>query len=61
MQSLLQKITSSFPNADVIVTGYYLFFSEKTRNDFVLRALARKFLRINPAAAKLTNKDPSID
>jgi len=57
MQSLLQKITSSFPNADVIVTGYYLFFSEKTRNDFVLRALARKFLRINPAAAKLTDKE----
>jgi hypothetical protein len=57
MQSLLQKITTSFPSADVIVTGYYLFFSEKTRNDFVLRALARKFLRINPAAAKLTDKE----
>ena len=57
MHSLLQKITTSFPNADVIITGYYLFFSEKTRDDFVLRALARRFLKINPAAARLTRKE----
>ncbi len=49
MERLLQKITTSFPSADVIVTGYYLFFSEKTRNDFVLRALARKFQKSHPA------------
>jgi hypothetical protein len=57
MERLLQKITSSFPSADVILTGYYLFFSNKTRNDFVLRALARKFLKSNPAAAKLSRKE----
>ena len=57
MHSLLQKIMTSFPNADVIVTGYYLFFSEKTRDDFVLRALARRFLKSNPAAARLTRKE----
>ncbi|HJP90337.1 MAG TPA: SGNH/GDSL hydrolase family protein [Pyrinomonadaceae bacterium] len=57
MQRLLQKIMISFPNADVIVTGYYLSFSEKTRNDFVLRALARRFLKTDPAAAKLTRKE----
>ncbi len=57
MERLLQKITTSFPSADVIVTGYYLFFSEKTRNDFVLRALARKFQKSHPAAAKLTRKE----
>jgi lysophospholipase L1-like esterase len=57
MEGLLQKITTSFPNADVIVTGYYLFFSDKTGNDFILRALARKFLKSNPAAAKLTKKE----
>lgn len=57
MEKLLQKITTSFPNADVIVAGYYLFFSEKTRNDFVLRGLAKMFLKTNPAAAKLTRKE----
>jgi lysophospholipase L1-like esterase len=54
---LLQKITTSFPNAHVIVTGYYLLFSEKTRNDFVLRGLARKFLDTDPAAEKITKRD----
>ena len=29
MERLLQKITSSFPSADVIVTGYYLFFQRR--------------------------------
>jgi lysophospholipase L1-like esterase len=57
MQRLLQKIMISFPNADVIVTGYYLLFSEKTRNDSVLRALARRFFKTDPAAAKLTRKE----
>jgi lysophospholipase L1-like esterase len=57
MERLLQKITTSFPSADVILTGYYLFFSEKTRNDFVLRALARKFQKTHAAAVKLTRKE----
>jgi hypothetical protein len=37
----------------VIVVGYYPFFSENTRNDFVTRALARRLLKTNPGAEKL--------
>src|SRR4030095_1169129 len=32
MESLLRKITTSFPVAQVIVVGYYPFFSENTPN-----------------------------
>src|SRR5437588_4302899 len=44
MERLLRKVTKSFPAAEVIVTGYYPFFSEQTRNDFIMRALTRRFL-----------------
>ena len=48
MEKLLRRITTSFPAARVIVTGYYPFFSEKTRNDFILKALVRRFFSETP-------------
>src|SRR2546425_6210227 len=33
VEALLEKIASSFPNAHVIMTGYYPIVSEKTSND----------------------------
>ena len=57
MRTLLKKITISFPNANVIVAGYYLFFSDRTRNDFVFKSLARRFLKLDPAATNLANKE----
>lgn len=45
VENLLRRITSAFPAAQVIVTGYYPFFSEETRNDFVLKALGRRFFK----------------
>jgi hypothetical protein len=45
MENLLRRIVSTFPSADVIVTGYYPFFSEQTRNDFVLKGLAHRFFK----------------
>ncbi|PYS78493.1 MAG: hypothetical protein DMF66_06270, partial [Acidobacteria bacterium] len=42
MERLLRKVATSFPAAEVIVTGYYPFFSEQTRNDFIMRALTRR-------------------
>ena len=41
VETLLDRINSSFPNAHVIVTGYFPIISEKTTNDFLMRALAR--------------------
>lgn len=45
VENLLRRITTAFPTAQVIVTGYYPFFSEETRNDFVLKALGRRFFK----------------
>jgi lysophospholipase L1-like esterase len=45
MENLLRRIVTTFPSAQVIVTGYYPFFSEQTRNDFVLKGLARRFFK----------------
>jgi lysophospholipase L1-like esterase len=45
MKNLLRRIARTFPSAHVIVTGYYPFFSEDTRNDFVLKGLARRFFK----------------
>lgn len=45
MENLLRRIARTFPSANVIVTGYYPFFSEQTRNDFVLKGLARRFFK----------------
>jgi lysophospholipase L1-like esterase len=45
MENLLRRIASTFSSAHVIVAGYYPFFSEQTRNDFVLKGLARRFFK----------------
>jgi lysophospholipase L1-like esterase len=43
MESLLARLTKSFSNAHVIVTGYYPILSEKTSSDLFMRALAKRF------------------
>ncbi|MDX6443327.1 MAG: hypothetical protein QOH71_401 [Blastocatellia bacterium] len=43
MEALLTRIAGSFPNAHVIVTGYYPILSEETSRDLFMRALAKKF------------------
>jgi lysophospholipase L1-like esterase len=57
MEKLLRRITTSFPAARVIVTGYYPFFSEKTRNDFILKALVRRFFKIIPGTSTFSSKE----
>jgi hypothetical protein len=56
MERLLRRITSSFPAAYVIVTGYYPFVSEKTRNDMFMRALTKRFYKAVPGASKLSRE-----
>jgi lysophospholipase L1-like esterase len=57
MEKLLRRVAASFPAAEVIVTGYYPFFSEQTRNDFVMKALARRFFETKPGAPKMSSKE----
>jgi hypothetical protein len=56
METLLIRITNTFPNANVIVTGYYPILSQKTANDLFIRALARRFYTPEPGAAKVKDK-----
>ena len=56
VERLLRKITSSFPNADVIITGYYPFFSEKTRDDVFMKAMARRFAKGDPDAPRTDSR-----
>jgi lysophospholipase L1-like esterase len=43
VETLLIRITNAFPNAQVVITGYYPILSEKSANDFFMRALAKRF------------------
>jgi lysophospholipase L1-like esterase len=57
MERLLNRVTRSFPAARVIVTGYYPFFSEKTRNDFTVKGMVRRFFKIIAGTPKLSSKE----
>jgi hypothetical protein len=56
VQALLSRIVSVFPNAHVIVTGYYPIVSEKTANDLFMRALAKRFYSPDPGAPRMNDK-----
>jgi lysophospholipase L1-like esterase len=53
VEALLGRIAGSFPNAHVIVTGYYPILSEKTASDFFMRAL---FKRLYTGSAPMNDK-----
>ena len=57
MESLLRRIAAAFPAAQVIVTGYYPFFSDQTRNDFILKALARRFFTTQRDHSTMSSKE----
>jgi hypothetical protein len=42
VEALINRIAVSFPNAHVIVTGYYPILSEQTANDFFMRAMTKR-------------------
>ena len=56
-ESLLQRVTASFPNAHVIVTGYFPIISEATTNDFFMRALAKRLYTPAAGAPRLSDKE----
>jgi lysophospholipase L1-like esterase len=57
VENLLQRITASFPNAHVIVTGYFPIISEETTNDFFMRALAKRLYTPAAGAPRLNDKE----
>jgi lysophospholipase L1-like esterase len=59
MERLLRRIATSFPAARVILTGYYPFFSEKTRMDFIVKAMVRRFFKTTAGASKMSSQEIS--
>src|SRR5213080_3359372 len=57
VEALLEKIAASFPNAHVIITGYYPIISEKTSNDLFMRALNRRLYTPAPGASHRSDKE----
>ena len=56
VEALLIRITNAFPNAQVVITGYYPILSEKSANDFFMRALAKRFYSPEAGAPKINDK-----
>ena len=42
VEAMLSRITTSFPKAHVIITGYYPILSEKTASDLFMRAMLKR-------------------
>lgn len=57
VEVLLRRITNVFPKAHVIITGYYPFFSEQTKNDFVMKGLAGRFFKTRIDGASMRHKE----
>ena len=56
MHALLRRIASSFPNAQVLVTGYYRIVSPDTDDNVFLRQLVKKISSGKPEARRMTDK-----
>ncbi|MGZ5436028.1 MAG: SGNH/GDSL hydrolase family protein [Pyrinomonadaceae bacterium] len=58
VEELLIRIASTFPNAHIIVSGYYPVFSDKTPRDFFMRALAKRFYAaLIPNGPKISSRE----
>lgn len=43
VENLLTRVAATFPNAHIVLTGYYPVISDKTSRDLFMRALAKRF------------------
>jgi hypothetical protein len=58
VEDLLARVASSFPNAHIVLTGYYPVISEKTSRDLFMRALAKRFYAaLSPEARRPSDKE----
>src|SRR5215510_3575980 len=56
VEALLSRITTLFPAAHVVITGYYPIITENTANDLFMRALAKRFYSPVAGEPKLNDK-----
>jgi lysophospholipase L1-like esterase len=57
MQLLLQRVRNSFPQAEVLVTGYYPIVSLQTADNAFLRLLVKELNNQRPEARRMTDKE----
>jgi lysophospholipase L1-like esterase len=57
MQLLLRRVKDSFPQAQVVVTGYYPIVSQQTADNAFLRLLVKKLNNQRPEAPHMTDKE----
>ena len=57
MHDLLRRITESFPNAQVVVTGYYRMISSDTEDNAFIRLLVKKLNSGRREAQRMTYKE----
>ena len=56
VEAILNRITTVFPSAHVIIIGYYPIITEYTANDLFMRALAKRFYTPADGEPKLNDK-----
>jgi len=57
MQLLLRRVRDSFPQSQVVVTGYYPIVSVQTADNAFLRLLVKKLNNQRPEARRMTDKE----
>lgn len=57
MHDLLRRITDNFPNAHVVVTGYYRVISSDTDDNAFIRLLVKKLNNESSEARRMTDKE----
>jgi lysophospholipase L1-like esterase len=57
MQLLLRRVTSSFPQSQILVTSYYPIVSSQTDDNAFLRLLVKKLNNQRPEARHMTDKE----
>ena len=57
MQRLLVRVRNSFPQAQVVVTGYYPIVSPQTDDNAFLRLMVKKLNNQRPEAKRMTDKE----
>ena len=57
MQLLLRRVKDSFPQAHVVVTGYYPIVSQQTADNAFLRLLVKKLNNQRPEARNMSDKE----
>jgi hypothetical protein len=61
VEDLLVRVASTFPNAHIVLTGYYPVISERTSRDIFMRALAKRFYAATSTEARKPSDKEMFD